>query len=102
MGERLSGQSAKAFLLSPRLALQFHALRACFATQMLRNGIEAARVMKICGWKDLKTMQCYVRLAGIEIEGATEALRFFGSAMPRTPTPAIQPQNIISLVQALG
>jgi integrase len=59
-------------------SIKFHALRACFATQMLRSGVEAARVMKICGWKDLKTMQCYVRLAGIEIEGATEALRFFG------------------------
>ncbi len=31
--------------------------------------------MKICGWKDLKTMQRYIRLAGIEIEGATEKLR---------------------------
>jgi len=58
-------------------SIKFHALRACFATQMLRQGVEAARVMKICGWKDLKTMQCYVRLAGIEIEGATEALKLF-------------------------
>lgn len=31
--------------------------------------------MKICGWKDLKTMQKYIRLAGIEIEGATEKLK---------------------------
>ncbi|NUM89022.1 MAG: hypothetical protein HUU37_07445 [Bdellovibrionales bacterium] len=32
-------------------------------------------VMKICGWNDLKTMQRYVRLAGIEIEGATDSLK---------------------------
>ncbi len=48
---------------------------ACFATQLLRDNIAPVVVMKICGWKDLKTMQRYVRLAGIEIEGATEKLK---------------------------
>jgi integrase len=42
---------------------------------MLRSGVEAARVMKVCGWKELKTMQYYVRLAGIEIQGVTEGLK---------------------------
>ena len=32
--------------------------------------------MKICDWRDLKTMQRYIRLAGIHEAGATEALRF--------------------------
>jgi hypothetical protein len=32
--------------------------------------------MKICGWKDLKTMQRYIRLASIDEAGATETLRF--------------------------
>jgi ribulose bisphosphate carboxylase small subunit len=32
--------------------------------------------MKICGWKDMKTMQRYIRLAGIDEAGATEVLRF--------------------------
>lgn len=56
-------------------SIRFHTLRACFATQMLRMGVEPARVMKICGWKELKTMQHYVRLAGIEIQGATESFK---------------------------
>lgn len=56
-------------------SIRFHTLRACFATQMLRVGIDPARVMKICGWKELKTMQHYVRLAGIEIQGATELIK---------------------------
>ena len=56
-------------------SVRFHTLRACFATQMLRGGVDPARVMKICGWKELKTMQHYVRLAGIEIQGATESIR---------------------------
>lgn len=56
-------------------SVRFHTLRACFATQMLRGGVDPARVMKICGWKELKTMQHYVRLAGIEIQGATESIK---------------------------
>lgn len=55
--------------------IRFHALRACFATQLLAHDVAPARVMKICGWKDLKTMQHYIRVAGIEEEGATEALK---------------------------
>lgn len=57
----------------------FHALRACFATQLLAHDIAPARVMKICGWRDLKTMQHYVRLAGIEEQGATQVLKILPS-----------------------
>lgn len=52
----------------------FHTLRACFATHMLANGVDQATVMKIGGWRDIKTFQIYVRLAGIEVKGATNAL----------------------------
>ncbi len=57
-------------------SVKFHTLRSCFATQLLRVNVAPAIVMKICGWKDLKTTQRYVRLAGIEVKGATEGLRF--------------------------
>lgn len=60
-------------------SVKFHTLRACFATQMLRLGVEPAKVMKICGWKELKTMQHYVRLAGIDVQGATEAIKLLPS-----------------------
>ena len=52
----------------------FHSLRACFATHMLASGADQATVMKIGGWRDIKTFQIYVRLAGIEVKGATDIL----------------------------
>ncbi len=60
-------------------AVCFHSLRACFATQLLAHDIAPARVMKICGWRDLKTMQHYVRLAGIDERGATQVLKVLPS-----------------------
>ena len=59
--------------------IKFHALRACFATQLLAHDVAPAQVMKICGWKELKTMQYYIRLAGVDERGATQALRFLPS-----------------------
>jgi integrase len=55
--------------------IKFHALRACFATQLLAKGTPAAIVMKICGWKDLKTMEFYIRVAGVNEKGATDCLK---------------------------
>lgn len=52
----------------------FHTLRACFATHLLASGAEAAKVMAIGGWKDFKTFQIYVRLAGVDIAGTTDKL----------------------------
>lgn len=83
LGEWLRGEQAKPlrhFLTEIGLpSVKFHTLRACFATQLLADGVETAKVMKIGGWKDLKTMQIYMRLAGVDEKGATEGLRFLPS-----------------------
>jgi integrase len=76
----------KTFCLSVGLPpIKFHTLRACFATQLLQNQIAPATVMKICGWKDLKTMQRYIRLSGIDEAGATDVLQFGTNDKPDDP-----------------
>lgn len=56
--------------------IRFHDLRASWATVMLSNGIPPIKVMMMGGWKDLKTMQYYVRKAGVSIKGITNDLSF--------------------------
>ena len=70
-------------------SIKFHTLRAVFGTLLIQSGVAPTRVMKICGWKDLKTMQRYIRMAGIEEQGATESLNLLNEdrESPHSPTP---------------
>ena len=55
--------------------IRFHDLRATWATLMLSKGVPPIQVMKMGGWKDIKTMMIYSRMAGIDIKGITDCLR---------------------------
>lgn len=57
-------------------SVRFHDLRASWATVMLSKGIEPIKVMSMGGWRDLKTMQIYIRKSGINIQGITSNLNF--------------------------
>jgi integrase len=64
-------------------AIRFHDLRATWATLLLTKGVEPIKVMKMGGWKDMKTMMIYVRTAGVDIKGMTDCLDLHDpSSMP--------------------
>lgn len=87
----LQARELRTFLKANGLpSVKFHALRACFATQLLSKNVPPAIVMKICGWKNLKTMEYYVRLAGVNESGATEVLKIL-------PTEREVFDNVVSL-----
>lgn len=73
----------RTFLLSIGLpSVRFHTLRACFATILLSQGQKPAALMKVCGWSNLKTMERYIRMAGIDEKGVTDSLQI----MPQVKT----------------
>lgn len=76
-GARILREFCQGIKIQP---IHFHALRACFATHLLNAGVSSPKVKKICGWTDEKVMGRYIRLAGIDVAGATEGLGF------KTPT----------------
>lgn len=69
-------------------SVKFHTLRACFATLLIQQGVAPAVIMKVSGWKDLKTMERYIRLAGVDERGVTDGLRVL---------PDDELKNVISL-----
>lgn len=78
-------------------SINFHALRACFATHLLNAGVSSPVVKKICGWSDEKVMTRYIRLAGIDVRGATEGLGF---VRPETSDPEKKVSNMIDFRMA--
>jgi len=78
-GSFLNGCASKSLQqISKELNLtktRFHDFRAYFATQLLSNGVCFPSVMKICGWRDIKTVRKYLRLSAIDIGGTTDCLQ---------------------------
>ena len=62
--------------------VRFHDLRATFITHMFACGASIAEVQAIVGHSDLKTTQVYLRLAGVNVRGATDKLSF---VLPNRP-----------------
>jgi integrase len=70
--------------------IKFHDLRATFITNMLSQGVPLVKVMSIVGHKNMETTDLYLRLAGVDIKGATDALSY------RVPTETSD-ENVISV-----
>lgn len=70
--------------------IKFHDLRATFITNMLSQGVPLVKVMTIVGHKKMETTDIYLRLAGVDIKGATDALSY------KVPTEA-SVANVISV-----
>lgn len=54
----------------------FHTLRACFATELLKRGVDIPSVMRAGGWTSVKTLMHYVRLSGVNDKGITDLLDY--------------------------
>lgn len=65
--------------------INFHAMRSCFAIQCLESGIDVATTMKLGGWTSVKSFQHYIRLAGVEVLGATDKFRLLPGAETMAP-----------------
>jgi site-specific recombinase XerD len=57
-------------------SIKFHDLRATFITNMLAQGVPLVKVMAIVGRRKMETTDIYLRLAGIDIKGSTDALSY--------------------------
>lgn len=66
--------------------VRFHDLRATWATMLLSEGLEPVKVMKLGGWKDIKTMMIYTRKAGIDTQGALNSLSIHNATTDKAKT----------------
>lgn len=87
----VAGEILRTFLRSFGIEkyVNFHTLRACFATHVLASGAEPTQVMKMGGWADFKTFQIYIRMAGVDVKGVTDNFRI----MPKT----LEDENILRI-----
>lgn len=91
----LQAQELRKFCLEVGIrSVKFHALRSCFATHLLNEGVSLTTLMKVAGWRELATVQKYTRLAGIHEKGATDCLDRF--------TPSVNDENILKLRDVAG
>ncbi|MEC7276316.1 MAG: site-specific integrase [Bdellovibrionota bacterium] len=70
--------------------VKFHDLRATFITNMLAQGVPLVTVMAIVGHRKMSTTDVYLRLAGVNVKGATEKL---GYSLPKAMT-----DNVLQLI----
>lgn len=68
---------------------RFHDLRATWCTLMLSKGIEPIKVMMMGGWKNMATMQIYMRKAGVSIKGISNVLDLHD--------PVVREANVVAL-----
>jgi integrase len=60
--------------------VRFHDLRATWCTLMLQNGVTPIKVMKMGGWKNISTMEIYIRKAGVDIDGIMNSFELHNHA----------------------
>lgn len=83
----------KEFCLSVGITpIKFHDLRATFITNLLSRGVSLARVMAIVGHTEIKTTNVYLRLAGVDVKGATDDL---GYKLPQSTEARIYQLNAL-------
>jgi integrase len=70
--------------------VKFHDLRATFITNLLSQGVPLAQVMSIVGHSKTSTTDEYLRLAGVNIKGATDKLGY--------KLPDQNLENVLSLI----
>ncbi|PIR23526.1 MAG: hypothetical protein COV44_02320, partial [Deltaproteobacteria bacterium CG11_big_fil_rev_8_21_14_0_20_45_16] len=69
-------------------SIKFHDLRATFITNLLAQGVSLVTVMSIVGHSDMATTDRYLRLAGVNVKGATSKLSY---ALPKAQSAKVIP-----------